>query len=112
MSTLRNRVTVPIAIALALVITPALSGCFGNPIESLIEGATGGDVDLGGMSPDDQDAVYGNIAIPRVGQPEEVAKLALFLASDEASYSTGCEFTIDGGMLAGTVNPYARVEPN
>lgn len=37
MSTLRNRVTVPIAIALALVITPALSGCFGNPIESLIE---------------------------------------------------------------------------
>ena len=50
MSTLRNRVTVPIAIALALVITPALSGCFGNPIESLIEGATGGDVDLGGTS--------------------------------------------------------------
>jgi 3alpha(or 20beta)-hydroxysteroid dehydrogenase len=73
---------------------------------------TTGDVDLGGMSPDDQDAVYANIAIPRVGQPEEVAKLALFLASDEASYSTGCEFTIDGGMLAGTVNPFARVEPN
>lgn len=47
---MRNRITAPIAIALALVITPALSGCFGNPIESIIEGATGGDVDLGGTS--------------------------------------------------------------
>ncbi len=50
MSTLRNRFTAPIAIALALVITPALAGCFANPIESIIEGATGGDVDLGGTS--------------------------------------------------------------
>lgn len=50
MSTLRTRYTAPIAIALALAITPALSGCFGNPIESIIEGATGGDVDLGGKS--------------------------------------------------------------
>ena len=36
----------------------------------------------------------------RVGQPEEVARLALFLASDESSYSTGSEFLIDGGLLA------------
>ena len=43
-----------------------------------------------------------------VGQPQEVAKLALFLASDESSYCTGAEFLIDGGMLAGTINPYAR----
>ena len=43
----------------------------------------------------------------RRGKPEEVARLALFLASDESSYSTGSEFTIDGGMLAGTINPYA-----
>jgi hypothetical protein len=50
MTTLRTRFTAPIAIALALLITPALAGCFGNPIESIIEGATGGDVDLGGTS--------------------------------------------------------------
>lgn len=50
MTTLRTRYTAPIAIALALLITPALSGCFSNPIESIIEGATGGDVDLGGTS--------------------------------------------------------------
>jgi 3alpha(or 20beta)-hydroxysteroid dehydrogenase len=39
------------------------------------------------------------LPIPRIGQPEEVARLALFLASDESSYSTGSEFVIDGGWL-------------
>ncbi|MEQ1735567.1 MAG: hypothetical protein ABL886_03990 [Rhodoglobus sp.] len=50
MNTLRKRVAAPIAIALALLITPALSGCFSNPIEGIVEGVTGGDVDLGGTS--------------------------------------------------------------
>jgi len=33
----------------------------------------------------------------RIGEPEEVAKAVLFLASDEASFTTGCDFTVDGG---------------
>ena len=36
----------------------------------------------------------------RLGEPEEVAYLALFLASDESSYITGQKFTIDGGIEA------------
>jgi NAD(P)-dependent dehydrogenase (short-subunit alcohol dehydrogenase family) len=35
--------------------------------------------------------------IPRIGQPEEVAALVAFLASDEAAYITAATYTIDGG---------------
>ena len=41
-----------------------------------------------------------HIPIGRVAQPEEVSKMVLFLASDDASYSTGSEFVIDGGLTA------------
>jgi 3alpha(or 20beta)-hydroxysteroid dehydrogenase len=36
-----------------------------------------------------------------VGRPEEVAHMAVFLASDESSYCTGSEYPVDGGWNAG-----------
>ncbi|MEI9905730.1 MAG: SDR family oxidoreductase [Asticcacaulis sp.] len=39
-----------------------------------------------------------NIPMQRAGRPEEVAKLAVWLASDEASYITGAAIVIDGGL--------------
>lgn len=39
--------------------------------------------------------------INRLGRPEEVAKAALFLASDDSSFITGSVITVDGGILAG-----------
>ncbi len=40
-----------------------------------------------------------NIPLKRFGKPEEVAELISFLASEKASYITGCVIQIDGGML-------------
>ena len=36
----------------------------------------------------------------RVGTPQEIARMALFLASDDASFITGAAFAVDGGLLA------------
>jgi 3alpha(or 20beta)-hydroxysteroid dehydrogenase len=42
------------------------------------------------------------LPLQRIGTPDDVAKLALFLASDDAAYSTGSEFIVDGGWLSTT----------
>jgi 3alpha(or 20beta)-hydroxysteroid dehydrogenase len=47
--------------------------------------------------------LYAHLPIPRIGEPEEVTRLVLFLASDDASYCTGAEFVVDGGMVTGRV---------
>ena len=44
-----------------------------------------------------------DLAIPRIAEPEELTRLVLFVASDEASFSTGSEFIADGGALLGPV---------
>jgi NAD(P)-dependent dehydrogenase (short-subunit alcohol dehydrogenase family) len=41
------------------------------------------------------------LLIKRIGQPEDVAKAALFLCSDDASYITGTNLIVDGGWVAG-----------
>ncbi len=46
-----------------------------------------------------------DVPLRRVGRPEDIAYLALFLASDESAYCTGSEFTADGGLLAGVPVP-------
>ncbi|WP_341952586.1 hypothetical protein [Salinibacterium sp. TMP30] len=92
----KRRISASIAIVLAVGITPALSGCFGNPIESLVEQATGGQVDLGGKE------------IPE-GFPSEVPLVAgdvqFGIAAGEGD-SRGYNVTI----LAGAESPLKGIE--
>lgn len=45
-------------------------------------------------------ALLDGVLMDRPGEPEEVVSLALFVASDEASFITGSDFVVDGGLLA------------
>ena len=48
--------------------------------------------------PEKMKALLNEIPLHRMGQPEEIAKLAAYLASDAASYITGATYIIDGGL--------------
>jgi NAD(P)-dependent dehydrogenase (short-subunit alcohol dehydrogenase family) len=45
------------------------------------------------------------IPLKRIGTPEDIGNAALFLASDEASYITGIDLLVDGGMSASYNEP-------
>jgi NAD(P)-dependent dehydrogenase (short-subunit alcohol dehydrogenase family) len=47
-----------------------------------------------------RDAMLEKIVLKRIGQPEDIARAALFLASDESSWVTGADLAVDGGATA------------
>ena len=53
------------------------------------------------VAPHLRSAFDGMSPMGRMGRPDEIAAMAVFLASDESSYVTGAEMLVDGGMMAG-----------
>lgn len=49
---------------------------------------------------EEMDTLLQRIPLKRIGRPEEVSAMVVFLASEEASYTTGATFYVDGGWLA------------
>jgi NAD(P)-dependent dehydrogenase (short-subunit alcohol dehydrogenase family) len=55
---------------------------------------------VGEMTPEQERATAASIPLGRWGEPEDVARMALFLAGDESSWITGQFFVVDGGFTA------------
>jgi NAD(P)-dependent dehydrogenase (short-subunit alcohol dehydrogenase family) len=71
-----------------------ISGLVGTPI---------GQKDMGSRKPE-----YDIIPLRRIGQPEDVAEAAVFLASDKASYITNTILPVDGGRLNAMTSASSR----
>jgi 3alpha(or 20beta)-hydroxysteroid dehydrogenase len=66
---------------------------------------------IGDVPKDIFDMGHQQLALARAADPAEIGTMVLFLASDEASYCTGGEFVVDGGWLAGDINPFLPGAP-
>jgi 3-oxoacyl-[acyl-carrier protein] reductase len=51
------------------------------------------------MTPEARAALNGLIPLERLGKPDDIAAMVVFLASDQASYITGQVLVVDGGMV-------------
>ena len=49
--------------------------------------------------PEQRQELLSEIPLGRIGRPEDVASMAVYLASNASSYSTGSTFFVDGGMI-------------
>jgi 3alpha(or 20beta)-hydroxysteroid dehydrogenase len=79
-------------------------GSLGIRVNSIHPGAINthmGRSDAKGFEAIDPVNIFKKLPLGRVGEPIEVARLALFLSSDDSSYCTGGEYTADGGWLTG-----------
>lgn len=76
-------------------------GRYGIRVNSLHPGGVDTEMARGfGKRKPGEKGPHDRLPLGRIGEPIEMARLALFLVSDESSYSTGSEFVADGGLLA------------
>ncbi|MEV5879472.1 glucose 1-dehydrogenase [Streptomyces sp. NPDC052101] len=73
---------------------------YGIRVNSVHPGMVDTPMVAGALGADAGSREWPNVPLRRMGRPEEVAELVLYLASDASSYVTGAEFAIDGGLTA------------
>ena len=88
--------------AMALDLAP-----YGIRVNALIPGS----IDTQGMEPELKRERGQAVPLGRVGEPEEIAGPAVFLASDDASYITGHIYAVDGGLLSQQRSPQVDIFP-
>lgn len=88
--------------AMALDLAP-----YGIRVNALVPGS----IDTQGMNPEVKRGRGAGIPLGRVGEPEELAGPAAFLASDDASYITGHILVVDGGLLSQQRSPQVDIFP-
>lgn len=71
-------------------------GPYGIRVNALVPGS----IDTSGLDTDERKKRGVNLPLERIGEPDDLAGAAAFLASDDARYITGHCLVIDGGMLA------------
>jgi NAD(P)-dependent dehydrogenase (short-subunit alcohol dehydrogenase family) len=82
-------------------------GPYGVRVNALVPGS----IDSKGMAPEVKQERGANIPLGRVGEAEELAGPALFLASDDARYVTGHLLVVDGGLLVQQRSATADIFP-
>lgn len=88
--------------AMALDLAP-----YGIRVNALVPGS----IDTQGMNPETKRERGVTIPLGRVGEPEDMAGPAAFLASDDASYITGHIIAVDGGLLSQQRAPQVDIFP-
>jgi NAD(P)-dependent dehydrogenase (short-subunit alcohol dehydrogenase family) len=84
-----------------LGLTKALAreqGPFQIRVNAICPGLIDTDIFHGQLSAESRQAIIDATPIGRIGQPQDVAGCALFLASDLSSYVTGSEIDVNGGV--------------
>jgi acetoacetyl-CoA reductase len=72
----------------------------GVTVNSVSPGYIGTDMERA-VKPEVLEKIVATIPVKRLGEPEEIASIVAWLASDESAFATGADFSLNGGMNMG-----------
>jgi 3alpha(or 20beta)-hydroxysteroid dehydrogenase len=79
-------------------------GLYGIRVNAILPGSIDTEMARSLQRPE-RGAFFASRPVPRQGTVDDIAPLAVYLASDDSSYCTGADFVVDGGLTVGPVLP-------